>query len=179
MSWPRAFLTLFAVGATLGSALDAIHTHFGATAYTHPVLFRAAWWVPLLFGFAYPIGLLAPLVDRRPPRGKPIAAMGSFVIAYWLSVLPAAWTTVAAILFVLFALSWWVLDRTVAGLVIALLAAIGGPAVESALVWAETFVHLQETAFRVPGWLPFLYLNAAVGLQCLARSLRSAASRSS
>ncbi len=50
----RATFILAGVGATLGSALDAIHSHFGAISYTHPwsmpvrcallgALFVASW----------------------------------------------------------------------------------------------------------------------------------------
>ena len=45
-------LALFAVGALLGTLLDALHTHFAITAYTHEVVFKMAWWTPLVFGAA-------------------------------------------------------------------------------------------------------------------------------
>jgi hypothetical protein len=171
VTWGRAWLILFGLGATLGVALDGIHTHFGATEYTVPVVFRMAWWVPLLFGNAFTIGLLAPLLDRRPPRGNPVLAMAAFAGAYWLSVLPLPGLAVAAVLCAVFVVAWWVFDRTAVGLAIALAAAVGGPAVESFLVSQGLFRHLSVLAFGVPAWLPALYLNAAVGLTTLARRL--------
>jgi hypothetical protein len=178
LRWLRAWLVLAGLGATLGVLLDGIHTHFGATAYTHPVFWRMAWWLPLLFGGAFSIGLLRPLLDRifdhrapSPSTGRALVAMGFFIAAYWLSVLPLAWPQAAGILFAVFALSWWLCDRTWVGLAIAAAAAFGGPTVESILVSQGTFVHLQTVAYGIPGWLPFLYMNAAVGLTSLAKRL--------
>ncbi|HYO67362.1 MAG TPA: hypothetical protein VEU33_14900 [Archangium sp.] len=78
-------LLLMAVGATLGSALDAIHSHFGAVSYTHPVFARAAWWVPRLFCGAYGTGIVRPLPARKeppPPAWKVALGMGLFIGAY-------------------------------------------------------------------------------------------------
>jgi hypothetical protein len=63
----KAFLILAAVGATLGSALDAIHSHFGALSYPSPLLFQAAAWVPLLFAGAYGAAIARPLLARSEP----------------------------------------------------------------------------------------------------------------
>jgi hypothetical protein len=176
--WARAAAALFLLGATLGTALDAIHTHFGATAYTRPVFFRAAWWVPFLFGAAFCIGLLRPLLERFLHRPSPIPpprtvfiAMGFFVLAYWLSVLPLSWPVVSLLLLVVALLSWWRCDRSALGAGIALAAGIGGPTVEHLLIERGTFVHLQVLLLGVPGWLPFLYLCAAIGLCTLAKRL--------
>ena len=103
--------------------------------------------------------------------GIALVAMAFFVAAYWLSILPLPWLQVAGILFAMFALSWWLCDRTWVGLAIAVAAAFGGPTVESILVSRGTFVHLSTVAYGVPGWLPFLYMNAAVGLTCLAKRM--------
>src|ERR1041384_4296360 len=45
-------LLLFLLGAVLGPALDHLHVASGTTSYAHPVFWQAAWWTPLLFGFA-------------------------------------------------------------------------------------------------------------------------------
>ncbi len=174
LRWGRAAAVLAALGATAGTLLDGIHTHFGATAYTHPVFWRAAWWVPLLFAGAYSIGLLGPLLERRraPPSWPSVlAAWGCFVVGYWTTVLPLTWPAIAALLVVLFALAWTVTGRSRVQLGIAVAAALGGPAVESLLVSRGVFVHLETLAFGVPGWLPFLYLVASVPMCTLARRL--------
>src|SRR5678815_1868368 len=58
-----AIALLFAFGATALVICDGFHTYSGTTEYTHAVAWRAAWWVPLLFGsagagggFAYDLG---------------------------------------------------------------------------------------------------------------------------
>lgn len=181
-SWHRAAAFLFVLGATLGVALDAIHAHLGATVYTHPILWRLAWWTPLLFGSAFTIGLVRPLLDavaaRRggklsppPPRSLVAVAMALFVVAYFTTVLPLAWPLVAGILGANFALGFWLCDRSRTGLGIALGAMIGGAAVESFLIACGTFSYVRPAYLGLAGWLPFLYLSAAVALTTLARRL--------
>ena len=176
--WARGAVVLALLGATLGAALDGLHTHFGKTAYAHPVVWLMAWWVPLLFAGAFTLGLARPLLERvlgaagpMPSRAGVAAAFGAFVLAYVVTVLPLSWPVVAAIVLVLFAVSWWLFDRSPAGLAVALVASVGGPAVESFLVGRGLFVHFQGLAFGVPGWLPCLYLVAGVALTTLAERL--------
>lgn len=176
--WARGAVVLALLGATLGSALDGLHTHFGKTAYTHPVVWRMAWWVPLVFAGAFALGLARPLLERilgaagpMPTRGGVAASLGAFVAAYVVSVLPLPWPAVAGLILVLFALSWRLFDGSPAGLAVALAASFGGPAVESFLVGRGLFVHFQVLAFGVPGWLPCLYLVAGVALTTLAKRL--------
>lgn len=181
-SWHRAWLCLFALGATLGVALDAIHAHLGATVYANPVWWRLAWWTPLLFGSAFTIGLVRPLLDslttRRhpcrvpPPRRSEVGiAMGLFVAAYFTTVLPLPWPLVAALLVANFGLGFWLCDRSRTGLGIALCATLGGAAVESFLIAHGRFCYVKPVYLGLAGWLPFLYLSAAVALTTLARWL--------
>lgn len=169
----RGVLVLAGVGATLGSLLDAIHTHFGATAYTEPLVLRAAWWVPLLFAGAYATSVARPLLDKgpRPPVWKAALGMAIFITAYALSVAPWPWAVRAAVLGGLFAAGFWVCDRTRGGLIVAATAAVCGPVVEAIMVSAGTFVHHEVLVLGIPGWLPFLYLTAGVGLGTLAKWL--------
>lgn len=174
----RAVALLFLLGATLGAGLDGIHTHFGATAYTSPLIWQMAWWTPLLFGGAFAIGMLRPILDRRFGRRSPrptlpsvLLGMGLFIVAYASSVLPLPWPLTAALLTAFFAVGWLLCDRSPIGLAIALVAAVGGPAVEMFLISRGTFMHLHPVLYTVSGWLPCLYLCAAVGLTTLARWL--------
>ena len=175
--WARAAVALVALGATLGTALDGIHTHFAATRYTHPIFWLAAWWVPLVFGPAFALGLARPLLgrlgaDAPPPSwGQVLLSWVLFVAAYFASVIPLPWPLVSILLVALFAASWWLCDRTARTLLVAAAGAIGGPLVESALVAARTFVHVHPVYLGVSGWLPFLYLCAGVALCTLARRL--------
>jgi hypothetical protein len=174
----RATVILMGLGATLGSALDAIHSHFGAISYTSPVFARAAWWVPLLFAGAYAAGIVRPLLAGEEPAlpgWKVALGMGLFIAAYWLTVAPWPWPARCAILSVIFLAGWAICDRTRLGLVIAALAAIFGPAVEITLIRAGVFVHHEAHVFGIPVWLPFLYLTASVGLGGLARWLTAPA----
>jgi hypothetical protein len=181
LRWRRGFFVLLILGATLGSALDGIHTHFGATAYTSPLWWRMAWWTPLLFGGAFAIGMLHPFVTHRfgaqhaqpaPPRpGQVALAFALFVLAYFLTVAPLSWPFICALLFGIFAAGFWLCDRTPIGLGIALTAAAFGPLVEWCLVSLGTFAHLRPLWLGLPGWLPFLYLTAAVAMMTLARWL--------
>src|SRR4051812_11859602 len=101
----RAAVILVGLGATLGSALDAIHSHFGATSYTSPVIAKAAWWVPLLFAGAYGTGIGRPLLAREEPPlpgWKVALGMGLFIAASWLTVAPWPWPVRCALLSALF-----------------------------------------------------------------------------
>jgi hypothetical protein len=170
----RTTLILAGLGATLGSALDGIHSHFGAVSYTHPFVAQAAWWVPLLFAGAYAGGVIRPLLAREEPPlpgWKVALGLGLFIAAYWLTVAPWPWLVRSAILGAIFAVGWWNCDRTLLGVAIAVGTALVGPFVEIVLVHAGTFVHHEVLVFGIPGWLPFLYLTAAVGLGGLGRWL--------
>jgi hypothetical protein len=169
----RAALALFVIGATAGTALDAIHTHFGATAYVHPVALAMAWWTPLIFGASFVLGLGRPLLDRRPAPSWPRVGLGAaiFVLAYALTVAPLPWPVVAGLLIALFGVGWRVVDPSPVTLAIAAAGAVGGPAVESWMVAEGQIVHLHPVAFGVSGWLPALYLCAAVSLTSLAARL--------
>jgi hypothetical protein len=162
---------LAVLGATLGSALDAIHTHFGATSYARPVALKAAWWVPLLFAAAYASAIGRPLIDRGPgPSGRKVAlGMALFIGAYWMSVAPLPWQARTVLIAIIFAAGYWLCDRTRACLIVAALAGFFGPAVEILLVSQGVFVHHEVLALGIPGWLPFLYLTASPGLGSLAK----------
>lgn len=170
LRYRRPILQLAAMGATLGVLLDAIHSHFGATSYTNPIVAQTAWWVPPLFAAAYAGGITRPILEPSPriPDWKPALSMGIFIVAYWLTVAPIASSSRIALLIALFATSLRLCDPTRAGLIVATTGAILGPTVEILLVNAGTFVHHEAHWQGIPAWLPFLYLNAGVGLGCLA-----------
>lgn len=189
--WLRAAIVLGVLGATVGVSLDAIHTHFGTgthpqtgvpatTWYPDPWIFRMAWWVPPLFASAaIAIGLGRPLweriLDRRtppPPVAAVAASMGLFMLAYLLSgVLPFSWSTRALVLAVIAAATWSGFDRTPLGVFLALATAAVGTSVEIALVRAGLFFYLEPDVAGVPGWLPWLYVSAAVGVGNLGKRL--------
>jgi hypothetical protein len=172
----RASAVLLLAGATLGSLLDAIHTHTGTTRYPEPVFFLAAWWTPLLFAAAaLAIGMQRTLVSRwvglavTPPPGSRVAlAMALFVGAYAASgVLPFAWAGKSAVLSALFVVTFALCDRTALGLGLAMLTAFGGWTVEATLVHHGLFFHRDTEILGVAGWIPWLYATAAVAVGSL------------
>lgn len=174
--WGGAVVRLALLGATVGVALDAIHTHTGTTAYTTPWVLRMAWWVPPLFaGAGVAIGLGRPIATRllgdapvAPPAGRVALAMALFVVAYALSgVLPLANADVALVLVGVFALTWTLCDRSALGLGLAAAAAIGGTVVEATLVAAGAFRYATPDVGGVAVWLPALYVTAGVSVGLL------------
>lgn len=187
-------LILFAIGATAGSALDAIHTHSGTTVYTSPIraAFDMAWWTPPLFGFAgLSIGISYPLVKHlhgfecapvHPVRRVAIAFV-TFVGLYFVSgFLPASNPVKLAVLLAGALALGLTIARTKLAFALALLAAVVGPLVEITLVSQGAFLHLQPDFAGIPMWLPALYASggfafAAVGnlLACRLEAARSEA----
>src|SRR5579862_2517520 len=113
----KAFVRMFVYGAIVGTLLDGIHSHIGATVYAHPVFWRAAWWVPLLFGGAFAIGATRPLLDGTPvSTGAVIGAQLAFYAAYAISGWPALGRPLrVGILLGIFAATWALFDRRRAG----------------------------------------------------------------
>jgi MFS family permease len=178
--WLRAALLLFALGATLGTALDAVHVHTATTRYTDPLVFEMAWFVPLLFGGAgVAVGLSRPLFDRLlrrdgPAPGTPalLGGLALFIAAYVLSgTLPAGNVAKCAALGALAAASLLLFDRTGLGLLLACTTAVTGSAIEAAQIEAGIFSYLAPDRWGVPCWLPCLYACAQVAIGNLGRAL--------
>jgi hypothetical protein len=178
--WLAGAATLALTGATLGTALDAIHVHTDTTAYAEPVLYGQAWWVPPLFASAgVLIGLARPIAERlvgrpgaAPTWPAVLAGMLLFISAYALSGLLDAWPwACAALLTGLFVVGWRQLDGSGLGLVLAVLTALGGTLVEAALVSAGAFAYVSPSMGGVSVWLPALYCCAALGVGALGKRL--------
>lgn len=177
--WRSTALLLFVLGATLGTFLDALHVLSGTTAYAQPFLFGQAAWVPLLFGLAaVALGLgrlaLGHLVRASPQpasSAEALGAMACFALAYVESAfLPQ---TAAVLTLGLTALGLFVwLDRSIAGCLAVLGAAIAGPLAEAALSLAGAFHYTGARAhlvLGVPLWLPILYACAGTAVGAVAR----------
>ena len=173
-------MALALTGATLGTSLDAIHVLTATTAYTSPTLAGQAAWVPPLFASAGVLmGLGRPLAERvvgrvtaAPPWSTVAIAMATFMLAYALSGLLRAWPAICIlVLGALFVAAWLRCDRTGLGLVLAVLTAIIGTAVETLLVAAGGFRYLAPSLGLVAVWLPVLYFCASVGVGTLGKRL--------
>jgi hypothetical protein len=179
-SYARAVI-LFGFGAVVGSALDALHTHSGTTVYARPWFFAMSVWTPLIFGLAgLAVGLSYPLAERltgrRPGRRlswvEACAGFATFAGLYatsgYLAVSNAAKLVVlaagAAVLFV------W-LARTTMALVMALLTALIGPLVESALVHAGLFVYREPDVLGFAMWLPALYASGSIAFGAVGQKV--------
>lgn len=181
--WLRAALLLFALGATLGTALDAVHVHTATTRYADPLVYEMAWFVPLLFGAAgVAVGLGRPVFERLLRRDAPapatpatpalLGALTLFIAAYVLSgVLPASNSTKCAALGALAAASLALFDRTWLGLALAGTTAATGSAIEALQIQAGIFRYLDPDRWGVPCWLPCLYACAQVAIGNLGRRL--------
>ena len=179
-SWGRAALVLVLLGATVGPALDGIHVRTDTLVYPTPDFLRMEWWVPPLFAAAgLAIGLARPLwermLDRRTatPRAPVVAlAMAIFIASYALSgLLPWAWSSVALVLAVLAAVTWAVCDRSGLGVFLAGSTALLGTSVEIMLVREDLFAYVRPDIAGVPGWLPWLYVTAAIAVGNLGKYL--------
>lgn len=176
-------LILFAIGATAGSALDAIHTHSGTTVYTAPIrwAFDMAWWTPLLFGLAgLSIGISYPLMKRlRNLDCAPVHAPSRVAVAFFAFVglyfvsgfLPAS-NPVKLVVLVAGALALGAtMARTKIAFALAAVAAVTGPVVEILLVSQNTFLHLQPDFAGIPMWLPALYASGAFAFAAVGNLL--------
>lgn len=166
-------VSLFALGATVGSFFDGFHTHAGTTSYPHPIAWRMAWWTPPLFGGAFTLlGLsyaaaLARRTGSRPRYGwaTRLGALAAFGALYFASgFLPASNVVKLGVLAAGGAglVAW--LDPSAACVVVGLAAALAGPAFEVLLVNAGAFSHLQPDVLGIPMWLPALYFASVPGV---------------
>jgi len=187
-TWLRAAGVLAVLGATVGTALDGLHTHTGTTWYPQPDFWRASIWVPPLFAAAaLGIGLGRPFLERRlglSPPAPSLAVTGGgmavFVLCYAMSAFwPGSTVLKFAALALLAAASGHFFDRSALGLGCMLGVALAGCGTEMALVHRGAFFHRDTEFFGVPAWLPMLYACASVALGNLGRRLTSRSSRGS
>ncbi len=180
-----ALLWLFALGATIGSALDAFHVQSGVEHYPGPEFVGIAWWVPLLFGAAaaaigYSHALVAPLLGqvRRPRRlVVSVAELSWLVLAYLISATALFSVEKVALLCLIYLNFWLLAGRSWQNLLLALITAITGTLIEMWLVAAGAFVYVHPDFIGVPYWLPGLYACASLALGNLGRSLIASPAR--
>lgn len=178
----RSAATLFAIGATVGSALDALHTHSGATVYPRPVFLEAAWWTPGIFGVAgLSTGLAYAVTERLV--GKPItregigpahaaAGFAAFAGLYALTgFLPASNAAKLALVAAGAAGLHLTLAPTREAAALAATAAVVGPAVEILLVSRGAFTHNGADVLGIPMWLPALYAAGSVAFGVVGKAI--------
>ena len=157
---------LVLLGAGLLTALDAVHTHTGTTAYAQATAFGAAWWAPLLFGGAASIG--GWLYTRGHARlGGPRALASGGALARGLlamsmlyaasGLLPASSETKLALLAFSGLVLFRALDGSRAGAVLLAIGVVAGPLAEAGLIRLGLFHYRDPELLGVPIWLPALY----------------------
>jgi hypothetical protein len=176
----KAFAILFGVGAVMLTVFDMFHTHSGTTAYEHPIVMKAAWWTPLLFGTSLSLGGLVYVKGHRAMRGPrelpSNAALAAALVIYAGLYCASGYAPLSnegklALLLVGFAAMWWLLDRSWQGVAMAAVTAVGGCTTEFILTHANAFHHLQPDFLGLPVWLPGIYLVSGAVLGQLSRKV--------
>ena len=194
-------LVMGSASAVLGPLCDGLHSAHGALRYARPLLLdlppaapllrlETTWWTPLLFALAGVIlGVSHPLLDaalpggerprggRDPPWPGVLAGIGGFVLAYYASAVldaPLAEAGPALDLLLWAAAAGMVLLRNRAGLLMAALTAVGGPAIEVALIHAGLYQYSHPDLLGVPTWIAPVYAAGAPAVGNLGRKVAAA-----
>ncbi len=182
-AWAAIWLLL--LGATLGTALDALEVYSGVERYPWPMLFGVAWWVPLLFGAAaVAIGYSHPLVDPLISRTRPYRRLSSsigeltwLVLAYLISASTLDSQAKVGLIAIIYLNFWLLAGRSWQDLLLSFVTAVTGTLVEMILVNAGVFSYTHPDILGVPYWLPGLYACASLAVGDLGRSLMSLQTR--
>jgi hypothetical protein len=165
----------FAIGAVLGTSLDAIHVYGDVLVYHGATLGDIGWWVPPQFGLVGVAGGLAiPVVERaagpdEPPRwgvDRVVGELMLFAALYLLTTLPspddAGFLTAG-----LFALAGarLALAPVEGDWAYALAAAVLGPLGEILISATGVFDYLHPDVAGIPYWLPALWANGGLLLR--------------
>lgn len=164
----RARGVIALIGAVVGTLCDHLHVAFDVLGYPAPDFWGQAWWVPPLYGSAA-LGLfeghrLFVKVPRLVGRCEAVVVFSLFIAAYATTAVLADRPVV--VLLVLTAP--WVVYVYLRGsrrfVAYALGTAAVGVAVECVLQALGLFAYKAPVVWRVPVWLPALYLwGAALG----------------
>lgn len=180
VSYARPAMLLAFLGATVGPALDGLHTYSGVTWYPDAQFLRSVWWCPPLFcaaGVAIGLGRLVTervmKVETTAPGARVVAVtMSAFLIAYAASgFLPVSEVARAVVLLISALALWAAFDRTLVAALCMVTAGAGGWIVEHTLVGRGLFFHKDVLLDGVALWIPPLYFIAALAIGAVARQL--------
>lgn len=186
------FLLIFIFGTLVGSIFDGFHTHSQTTAYTNPWILKMAIWVPPLFGSAM-LGIITyhtmmnrwfklktppPLTGGGWGEGenwkKITAGFFLFAIQYASSGFIKLESLPALLLqLLLTGFIWFLFDKKLIGILLAIPVAIAGSLVEIFLIRSGGFYYLKPDFLGIPFWLPCLYLSASIVVGNLAKKISS------
>jgi hypothetical protein len=167
----------FALGAALGTSLDAIHAYGDVEDYSNEVLGRLGWFVPLEFGLAgLAAALMLALLERvvgpgRPPpwtvweQVREIPLIAGLYVTSVVANGPGA-VPFAVALAVLLAVRL-TLGAAPGDWAFALAAAAAGPAAEAAIHAFGAFDYTEPDFLGLPVWLPLLWANGGLVIRRL------------
>ena len=173
----------FTLVATL---FDQTWVRLGVMVYPQPFRFGQAWWVPFLFAAVGPVivqffviatRLLLPDSTPQPrdPGASVVMAAAWFSAAYVGGALfDDSAETFAVLLLVLWLIRMWFVSNSVREawvlLVLCLVVSAAGTLGESGANWLDLMRYPRPDFWKVPYWLPFLWLHAALFARELARA---------
>jgi len=170
-------LSAFALGALLGTGLDAIHVYGDVEEYANEVIGQLGWFVPIEFGLAgVASALVVPLLervvgDRAAPAWTVWERVREVFLLTGLYVVSVGANGASAVPFavgLLTVVGGRLAFASVRGdWAFALVAAIAGPVAE-ALIHATGAFHYTEPDFLgIPVWLPALWANGGLAIRRL------------
>jgi hypothetical protein len=172
---PRRLAAAFALGAALGTALDAIHVYGDVETYSNEVLGELGWFVPLEFGLAGVVSALAvPVLDRIVARDwaphwtiwdrlREVPLLAGLYVTSVAANGPDATVFLVALL-VLLAVRLRFASAP-GDWAFALVAAIAGPAAEATIHATGAFDYTEPDVLGVPIWLPALWANGGLAIR--------------
>jgi hypothetical protein len=158
-----ALPVVFACGAVLGTAWDRLHVAAGTLGYPGARLGQP-WWVPVEFGLAFTVVIVAVVRLGDPAPGPQTPRHAAAELAWFTAVYvvtAAAWRVpvvcgLALIGLLVLRLPGWVsVVRANAWPATGLM--LGGPLIEAWLVAAGLFRYARTST--IPVWLPLLYAH--------------------
>jgi hypothetical protein len=171
----RRLAGAFALGAVLGTALDAIHVYGDVETYPNEVIGELGWFVPLEFGLAGVVAAFAiPVIERLYGEGTPPAwtwwervrevplLAGLYVTSVAANGPNSAIFAIALLVLLAARLAFTTARGDWA---FALVAAVAGPLTEAAIHAIGAFDYTEPDFLGVPIWLPALWANGGLAIR--------------
>ena len=167
----KSWLLLFVCGGVAATLCDAHHVLWGVVWYPGG---GQPWWVFLLMGTSSLVlvgGYKLARLGETSIAPRDIAGPGAWFLGTYLATGPfAPWPyTLAMALLATFL--WRVRDEPARAWFLPLGAMLGGSVVEATISGAGLFSYLSPVVWKVPAWLPFLYLHVGLSARAIARAM--------
>ena len=180
------YATLAFYFALIATLYDQTWVKLGVMEYPKPFRFGQAWWVPLLFAVVGPIIVQFLVIATRlflpestpQPRDPGASALiaGAWFTAAYLGggLFDDSAGTLAVVLLVIWLARLWMTSNSVREawvlVVLSLIVSVAGTLGEGAAGWLDLMRYPRPDFWRVPYWLPTLWLHAALFARELARA---------